>query len=657
MAAGLQTGITAAAPRPELLEETAREMRMARAGMIAAAESLEVEDEARITAATAGDAAGPHKVRRWTDLVQRGVVVHPCDEREDFAIVFEDDTQEWKGPAAALPEERAAGDVERLVIYDPQALQVPAPELPAERVADDELMEPSAERVAGAELRTELPTERAADEELMEPSEERRGNGGRHTNGSTSGRGSNVNSGVESAANAQGSAGNAQGARGKDRDGHAARGHGKDDGKNKRGLCRYCHNSTEHGWKDCPLCLKNEAEYAQQGNAHVTQDDTTSQAWFMQANVVSKDIEDFAVDIGDISRARKEPAATQAECRATVTAAVSKQAQNALVSALPSERGIYDPQDNFVIDDPQALQAHIAVLPAEGVAGEGPAERPAGSAVLPAGGVAGDGPAEHLAGDQHTTGVTTESMRYTNKVQMDPDAAQPEERAAIDDQVREVPGDRHDQTDPDAAQPEDREAEDMQVKDVPVVALPEKRAAGDVHVQDVPVVAPPGVRAVCDLQVQEAPAAAAEGDPATITHLQTKKAPDGTEIAVYTASQVEIVKPQVDGDTTMLDGAFAEKGVMADLLSALPKLCHGNYYHHPHVLQQLADRDDFEAGSVETEDEKNDEGEGHDTSVGLSMEEPVSCLNSGNPVTWTVMNLRTQEVLDRGRRSPTLLCW
>eukprot|EP00752_Nemacystus_decipiens_P002030 g1945.t1 len=187
--------------------------------------------------------------------------------------------------------------------------------------------------------------------------------------------------------------------------------------------------------------------------------------------------------------------------------------------------------------------------------------------------------------------------------------ALPEERAAENTAVQEVPGDTQDQTDPDAAQPEDRVAEDMQKKDAPVVALPEKRAAGDVQVQDVPEVEPPGVRAVCDLQVQEAPAAAAEGDPAATTHLQTEKAPDGTEIAVYTASQ-------------------------------------------------LADRDDFEAGSVETEDEKNDDGEGHDTSVGLKqMEKPVSCLNSGNPVTWTVMNLRTKEVFDRGRRSLALLCW
>eukprot|EP00752_Nemacystus_decipiens_P015542 g13866.t2 len=428
----------------------------------------------------------------------------------------------------------------------------------------------------------------------------------------------------------------------------------------------------------------NEAEYAKQDKAHVTKDDTTSQAWFTQAEVVGKDIEDFEVDIGDVSRARKEPVAMLEECRAAATTAVSKQAQNALVSALPSEHVIHDPQVHF---------AHVlAELPAEGVAGGGPAERLAGSEVLPAEGVAGVGPAERLAGDQHT-GVTTESVMYTSvfqvdKVQMDPAAAQPEERAAEDEQVQdapmtampdrrvvydpqvlfahmlaaalpeeraaentqvqEVPGDTQDQTDPDAAQPEDRVAEDMQKKDVPVVALPEKRAAGDVHVQDVPEVAPPGVRAVCDLQVQEAPPTAAEGDPATTTHLQTKKAPDGTEIAVYTAAQVKIVKPQVDGDTTMLDGAFAEKGVMADLLSAPTKLCHGNYYHHQHVLQQLADSDNFEAGSVETEDEKKDDCGGHDTSVGLQMEEPVSCLNSGNLVTWTVMNLRTKEVFDRG---------
>lgn len=59
------------------------------------------------------------------------------DELEDFAIVFEHDKQERKGPAAALPEEHAAGDVELLVIYDPQALQVPAAALQEERVAGD----------------------------------------------------------------------------------------------------------------------------------------------------------------------------------------------------------------------------------------------------------------------------------------------------------------------------------------------------------------------------------------------------------------------------------------------------------------------------------------------------------------------------------------
>eukprot|EP00752_Nemacystus_decipiens_P002616 g2449.t1 len=117
-----------------------------------------------------------------------------------------------------------------------------------------------------------------------------------------------------------------------------------------------------------------------------------------------------------------------------------------------------------------------------------------------------------------------------------------------------------DQTDPDAAQPEDRAADDMQIEDVPVVALPEKRATGDMQVQVAPELASPGVYVVCDLQAQEAPAAATEGDPAATTHLQTKKVHDGTEIAVCTALQVEIVKPQVDDDTTMLDGAFAEKG-------------------------------------------------------------------------------------------------
>ena len=96
----------------------------------------------------------------------------------------------------------------------------------------------------------------------------RRGNSGGAANGNTcSSNSNNRNGGFNSNGNSHGgkSAENAQGARGRGRGNQSSgrgRGGGQDNGQNLKGRCRYCHNSTEHGWQNCPLRISREADDA-----------------------------------------------------------------------------------------------------------------------------------------------------------------------------------------------------------------------------------------------------------------------------------------------------------------------------------------------------------------------------------------------------------
>ncbi|CAB1121335.1 unnamed protein product [Ectocarpus sp. CCAP 1310/34] len=302
-----------------------------------------------------------------------------------------------------------------------------------------------------------------------------RGNGGKTANGSTSSDGNNSNNSGGTSGEAR--AGNAQGARGNDRGSQASGGKGAG---MHRGRCRYCHNSTEHGWYDCPLRLRNEAEDAKE-QAHTAQDSTT-QAWFTRVEVAGDELEEFAIAFGNDAQELKALAAALPEERAVEEdpvqdtpvalpdrlfiydpqalqvpaaalpedrAAGVEQVYNAPVTALPDGLVVCDPQalqvpaaalpeeraadedpvqdtpvalpDDSFICDPHALQVPTAVPPAEGVAGHGPAERPAGSAELPAEDAAGDGPAERPAGDQQAEDAneTTELVTYTSGFQVE----------------------------------------------------------------------------------------------------------------------------------------------------------------------------------------------------------------------------------------------
>ena len=69
--------------------------------------------------------------------------------------------------------------------------------------------------------------------------------------------------------------------------------------------------------------------------------------------------------------------------------------------------------------------------------------------------------------------------------------------------------------------------DDTQVqKDLSAAAQPEERAAGDVQVQEVPAASHPQERAAGDAQVQTTLAAATREELAATTHLQAEEAPD-----------------------------------------------------------------------------------------------------------------------------------
>ena len=148
----------------------------------------------------------------------------------------------------------------------------------------------------------------------------RRGNGGRNANGNnSSSNGNNSSGGTNSNQNSPGesSAGSAQGARGGGRGNQnsgGGRGRGQRNGQNRKGRCRYCHNSTEHGWDNCPLRLSHEAKDSEEDadeQANISRESTT-QAWFTQ---VHGGLEDFEIVFYECPQALGVPAATQAEKR------------------------------------------------------------------------------------------------------------------------------------------------------------------------------------------------------------------------------------------------------------------------------------------------------------------------------------------------------
>ncbi|CAB1115932.1 unnamed protein product [Ectocarpus sp. CCAP 1310/34] len=175
MAAELQTvrpvevGRTATTTTTEPPEETTREMRMADAGMIAGAETLEVMVGLRIPAATVKDVADTavHNTQDSTTQAWYTRVEAADDELEDFAIVFDNDKQELNAPAVALPRERAAaGDQEqdaaaRALPDGVTTHDVPESALPNVRATDD--LQEFAEPAAAADLDLTTPPDSPAE--------------------------------------------------------------------------------------------------------------------------------------------------------------------------------------------------------------------------------------------------------------------------------------------------------------------------------------------------------------------------------------------------------------------------------------------------------------------------------------------------------------
>ncbi|CAB1110066.1 unnamed protein product [Ectocarpus sp. CCAP 1310/34] len=260
----------------------------------------------------------------------------------------------------------------------------------------------------------------------------RGGRGGRNRQGNGSQPTGDNGSSGSSAGNSRGdSPGGAQDVRGRGRGNKSNKGGNKSHqkGRDRQGRCKYCHNSTEHGWDGCPLRLENVREdNAQQANAAAPEPST--QAWFTRVEESSGEPEDFSISFGE-PQALEMPAA-----------------------ALPEKRAAVGVQEGLVIYDPQALEMPAAALPEERAAAEEEVPE-APVAALP----------EECAADDA-------------QVLDAPAVALPDERAAAEKQVAEAPA---------AALPEERAADDEQVLDTPAVPLPEERAAdaaSDVQVQN-----------------------------------------------------------------------------------------------------------------------------------------------------------------------------
>ena len=125
------------------------------------------------------------------------------------------------------------------------------------------------------------------------------------TNSSNGGINTNGNShGGSSAGIVQGESGRSRGNQPSGR----GRAWGQDTGQSHKGRCRYCHNSTEHGWRNCPLRLSHEAEDAKE-QANVVQDPAPC---FTRVQADSSELQDFAIVIRDDMHVQKDvPASTE----------------------------------------------------------------------------------------------------------------------------------------------------------------------------------------------------------------------------------------------------------------------------------------------------------------------------------------------------------
>lgn len=84
----------------------------------------------------------------------------------------------------------------------------------------------------------------------------------------------------------------------------------------KGGADMYCHNSTEHGWHDCPLRLSHESGNNNRERVHATEE-TTSHAWCTQVREVgNNDSEDSHNVIGNEAEGQMTPPEAQPEERA-----------------------------------------------------------------------------------------------------------------------------------------------------------------------------------------------------------------------------------------------------------------------------------------------------------------------------------------------------
>ncbi|CAB1117976.1 unnamed protein product [Ectocarpus sp. CCAP 1310/34] len=129
---------------------------------------------------------------------------------------------------------------------------------------------------------------------------------------------------------------------------------------------RYCHNSKEHEWHNCPLRLSQEAEEAKGQASHVTQESTT-QAWFTRIEGPSSQLEDFAIVIGDDTQVQTEPDDYMRVQKAPVVAALPEtraannpQVQDVPAAVLRDERAAGDVPVQAVLVATTHLQAEEA---------------------------------------------------------------------------------------------------------------------------------------------------------------------------------------------------------------------------------------------------------------------------------------------------------
>ena len=383
----------------------------------------------------------------------------------------------------------------------------------------------------------------------------RRGNGGKNADGNNSSSNGNSSSGgTNSNGNPSGGRGarSAQGARGKDRGNQnsgGSRGRGQQNGQDRKRRCRYCHNSTEHQWNDCPLRLSNEAEDAKE-QANVSQESTTTQAWHTQVRGGSNGLEDFSITIDACPRVQEVPAATQAEKRV----AEHPQVPEVPAAAKPEERAA---------GYTQVLEAPAAAKPEERAAGYTQVlEAPA--AAQPKACAAGDTQVlEALA-----VAPPEECADAVGDVQalMTPGVAMDDEPAAVHVQVEEAPGATETVAFTSVFQVKE------QVKSLESTTVFIDTAASSHMVwAESPVATHVGERYACNVQV--------EGSCGQSNATQKGKLKFGLrndKNETIPVSLEVLLVPDL-GANIFSVGALEEKGVLCDLMSTPPALRGGQH--------------------------------------------------------------------------------